>query len=125
MIRGTVRPLAEGAATLRGLRVTGFYDNDAYVKNAERSAASPRDLRTPVGQRQLDYLWATDQTRTVKPRSWMHGYSVWITPKTTKGWEGLLRFDHLSGPGDGHHRRENATHDRRRGLLVPRAVGKH
>ena len=27
---------ADGSPALRGLRVTGFYDHDAYVKNAER-----------------------------------------------------------------------------------------
>ena len=38
MIRGTFRPLP-GSPLLRGLRVTGFYDHDAYVKNAERRRA--------------------------------------------------------------------------------------
>src|SRR4026208_430370 len=36
MIRATVRPMPMHAV-LRGLRLTGFYDNDAYVKNAERT----------------------------------------------------------------------------------------
>ena len=35
-IRGTVRPLPMHPV-LRGLRVTGFYDHDAYVKNADRN----------------------------------------------------------------------------------------
>jgi len=37
-IRGTVRP-APGQAVLRGLRVTGFWDHDAYVKSADRQRA--------------------------------------------------------------------------------------
>ena len=36
MIRGTVRPLPMAPPALRGLRVTGFYDRDAYVQDAER-----------------------------------------------------------------------------------------
>ena len=24
-----------------------------------------------------------------------NGWSAWVTPRTTKGWEGLLRYDHL------------------------------
>ena len=43
----------------------------------------------------FDYLWASDQTRTVNPKLDSNGFSMWVTPKTTKGWEGLLRFDHL------------------------------
>ena len=35
MVRGTVRPLPMHPV-LRGLRLTGFYNHDAYVKNAER-----------------------------------------------------------------------------------------
>src|SRR5207244_1922134 len=35
-IRGTVRPFARNAPALRGLRFTGFYVADDYVKGAER-----------------------------------------------------------------------------------------
>src|SRR5580765_6100730 len=38
-IRGTLRPFAQGAPVLRGLRVTGFYVADDYVKGAERKRA--------------------------------------------------------------------------------------
>ena len=38
-VRGTVRPLAEAAPLLRGLRVTGFYFADHYMKDAERTRA--------------------------------------------------------------------------------------
>ncbi len=43
----------------------------------------------------FDYLWAEDQPRATSPKLDSNGYSVWVTPRTTKGWEGLLRFDHL------------------------------
>jgi hypothetical protein len=97
MLRGTVRPLPMHA-TLRGLRVTGFYDHDAYVKEAERRRAI---LGLTYEHRWFNtgwnYLSTTDQTRVVNPKLDGHGFSAWVTPKTPKGygWEGLLRFDHL------------------------------
>ena len=96
MIRGTVRPLPMGPPAIRGLRVTGFYDADAYVKNAERKrgifALTFEHLYVNAA---FDYLWASDQTRAINPKLDSNGFSAWVTPKTTKGWEGLLRFDHL------------------------------
>jgi hypothetical protein len=97
MVRGTVRPLPMNP-TLRGLRVTGFYDNDAYVKNAERSRGiAALTYEHPWLNASWDYLWTSDQTRTINPKLDSHGYSAWVTPKTPKGYgfEGLLRFDHL------------------------------
>jgi hypothetical protein len=97
MVRGTVRPLPTHAA-LRGLRVTGFYDHDAYVRDAERRrAVFALTSEHPWANAGFDYLNATDQSRIVNPELDSHGFSVWVTPKTPKGygWEGLLRFDHL------------------------------
>ena len=37
MIRATVRPFAEMAPVLRGVRATIFYDGDNYIRNAERT----------------------------------------------------------------------------------------
>ncbi|HEY7498145.1 MAG TPA: hypothetical protein VH740_06520 [Vicinamibacterales bacterium] len=96
MIRATVRPLPMGAPAMRGLRVTGFYDADAYVRDAERrrgiAAVTFEHAKVNAS---FDYLWASDQTRVVNPTLDSDGFSFWVTPKTTKGWEGLLRFDHL------------------------------
>jgi hypothetical protein len=95
-VRGTVRPMPSHAA-LRGLRITGFYDKDAYVKNADRTRAIVGvTFEHPHVHAAFDYLAARDQsapaTRTpVEARGW----SAWITPRTAKGWEGLLRFDSL------------------------------
>jgi hypothetical protein len=97
MVRGTVRPLPANA-TLRGLRVTGFYDHDAYVKDAERRRGLVAvTYEHPWLNASWNYLSASDQTRTINPKLDSHGYSAWITPKTPKGYgfEGLLRFDHL------------------------------
>jgi hypothetical protein len=100
MIRGTVRPFRMHPV-LRGLRLTGFYDKDAYVKNADRT-------RGIVGltfehkflNASFDYLAATDQTSATKPPPAStavdaHGYSFWVIPKAPNGWEGLFRYDHL------------------------------
>ena len=97
MIRASVRPLPMHA-TLRGLRVTGFYDHDAYVKNAEREREVVNvSYEHPWVNASWNYLWTSDQSRTVNPKLDAHGYSAWVNPKTPKGYgfEGLLRFDHL------------------------------
>jgi hypothetical protein len=95
MIRATGRPLPTHE-WLRGLRVNAFWDKDAYLKNADRE-------RTILGATfehkyvnvAFDYLWATDQTTATKTAVDGRGYSFWVTPRTTIGWEGLVRYDHL------------------------------
>ncbi|MEP7304938.1 MAG: hypothetical protein ABJA98_05430 [Acidobacteriota bacterium] len=95
-IRGTVRPFATGAPILRGLRLTGFYFGDNYIKDAERTRA--------VGQVTFEHKYinagfdaidAKDQSSATKADVEAKGWSVWATPKSTKGWEMLLRYDHL------------------------------
>jgi hypothetical protein len=98
MVRATVRPLP-GDSRLRGLRITGFYDHDAYVKDAERRRAIlGATYEHPYVNVGTNYLATTDQTRASTPRLEGHGYSIWATPKTPAGfgWEGLLRFDHFA-----------------------------
>ena len=95
MIRATLRPLPKSAA-LRGLRLTGFYDNDAYVKNAERSRGIfGLTFEHKYLNASFDYLSATDQTSATKTAVDSHGYSFWVTPRSPKGWEGLFRYDWL------------------------------
>lgn len=97
MVRATVRPLPSHPR-LRGLRLTGFYDLDAYVKDAERRRGIVgATYEHPYVNAGINYLSTTDQTRIVSPKLDGHGYSIWATPKTPAGygWEGLLRFDHL------------------------------
>ena len=95
MIRATLRPLPMSAA-LRGLRLTGFYDNDAYVKNAERSRGIfGLTFEHKYLNASFDYLSATDQTSAAKTAVDSHGYSFWVTPRSPKGWEGLFRYDWL------------------------------
>ena len=93
--RGSFRPFAHGTPMLYGLRVNAFYDHDDYVKNAEKRRAS-----TSVTYEQkyvhaaFDYMAARDQTSVTKTAITAHEWSVWATPITSKGWEGLLRYDH-------------------------------
>jgi hypothetical protein len=99
-IRGTLRPFAEGTPVLRGLRVTGFYVADDYVKGAERTRA--------VGQLTFEHRYlnagfdaidAHDQTSITKANVEAKGWSFWATPKAPQdngsSLELLLRYDHM------------------------------
>jgi hypothetical protein len=96
-LRGTVRPFAQRASVLRGIRVHGFYDADDYVRDGQRRrgdvSATFEHPRLNAG---IEYLTATDRptiaTRAVSGR----GFSVWATPRTKNGWEALLRYDHMT-----------------------------
>jgi hypothetical protein len=96
MIRGTLRPLPK-SESLRGLRINGFYDHDAYVKNADRTRGIfALTYEHKYVNASWEYLTATDQNASAtKTPVDANGYSFWITPRSPKGWEGLLRYDHL------------------------------
>jgi len=95
MIRATLRPM-RSHSVFRGLRLTGFYDHDAYVKNAERSRGIVAvTFEHKYLNASFDYLAATDQTSVTKTPVDAHGFSVWATPRATNGWEGLIRYDEL------------------------------
>jgi hypothetical protein len=94
-IRGTLRP-APGAAVLRGLRVTGFWDHDAYVESADRRRAIVAvTFEHPHLHAGFDYLATTDRTAATRTAIEGRGWSAFVTPRTSQGWEGLVRFDHL------------------------------
>ena len=108
MIRGTFRPLP-ASPYLRGLRLTGFWDHDAYVKDAERKRAL---FAVTYEHKYVNAAWQItdqkDQASATKPLTDGSGWSMWVTPKTTKGFEGLLRFDHLEPNDTINSRRERA-----------------
>jgi hypothetical protein len=100
MTRGTLRPFPH-RGVLHGLRVNAFYDHDAYARDAERrrtSASVTFEHRYVTAA--YDTLHATDQpttsTAAVRGRAW----SAWVIPKTTHGWEGLLRVDRITPNAD-------------------------
>ena len=95
MVRATARPLPK-QAVLKGLRASVFYDDDSYMKNAERkrfiSQVTFEHARVNAG---VEYLYAKDQISVSKPEVTGKGYSVWATPKLMYGFEALLRYDHI------------------------------
>jgi hypothetical protein len=94
-IRGTLRP-APSHAVMRGLRVTGFYDKDAYVRNADRTRAIVGvTFEHPHVNAGFNYLAAKDQTSSTVTATEGRAWSAFVTPILAKGWEGLLRFDQL------------------------------
>jgi len=108
-VRGTLRPIPM-SAVLRGLRITAFYDTDHYVKDGERR----RLVVAPTFEHKylnaaFQYVDTEDQVSATGVKVDGQGWSVWATPRTTKGFEGLIRFDHLE-PDD--------TTDRKRDRLI-------
>jgi hypothetical protein len=108
-VRGTIRPVP-GHAALRGLRLTGFFDKDAYVKNAERQRAivgvTFEHQHLNAG---FNYLATKDQTTATRAGIDGRGWSAFVTPIVAKGWEGLLRFDHLKPSKNLDAQKKNRT----------------
>ncbi|MEO8137693.1 MAG: porin [Betaproteobacteria bacterium] len=101
MIRGTVRPFAKSSmVVLRGLRATGFYDADHYLRDGDRTRGiAALNFEHQYVNAGFEYLSASDRTSVTRAGVDSQGYSLWATPKSAKGWEGLLRYDHLT-PND-------------------------
>jgi hypothetical protein len=96
-IRATVRPFAAGAPLLRGLRVTGFYFGDHYIKDSERTrAVFQTTYESPYLNAGFDYINAHDQPAIARPDVPASGWSFWFTPRTKIGWEALIRYDHMT-----------------------------
>jgi hypothetical protein len=100
MVRGSLRPLP-AHRVLHGLRVTGFYDRDAYVKDADRRRAiGAVTVEHAYLNASFDYMAATDRTSAAKRPVDARGFSLWATPRMRNGWEGLLRYDRLEPDTD-------------------------
>ena len=95
-VRGTLRPFP-AASVLRGLRVHGFYDADRYVRDADRTrlvgSATFEHQYLTTG---VEYLKAHDRTSITRPNIEGSGYSVWVIPRSTRGFELLLRYDRMT-----------------------------
>ena len=97
MVRGTVRPFAKGSAVLRGLRASVFYDADHFVKNAERQRfIASASFEQRYVNASAEYLDTHDRSLATKAAVPGQGYSIWVTPKSSIGLEGLLRLDHFT-----------------------------
>lgn len=104
-LRVSVRPLPKHPL-LKGWRVTGFVNDDHYVGSAPRrrlAAQTTFEHAHVVAGAEL--LRATDQTSRIAAEIDANGYSLWVTPRFTGGWEALLRYDRL--------RRDNLPTQRR------------
>ena len=81
-MRGSVRPFATMAPVLRGLRITGFYFGDNYIKDSERERAV---FETSFEHKYLNaaytYIDAHDQTAIAARDVEANGWSFWATPK--------------------------------------------
>ncbi len=96
MVRGTLRP-APRVPILKGLRLTGFYDGDSYVRGAKKERTiGMMTFETPYGNAGFEYLWAKDQNASAsRPVVEAEGYSIWVTPQHPCGFGALLRYDYL------------------------------
>jgi hypothetical protein len=109
-IRGTLRPFATGSPVLRGIRVTGFYDGDHYVKNDEKTRAIfEATFEHKYVNAGYDYLHAHDKINAASPDVKSGGYSFWFTPKSTMGVEGLFRYDHYTPDSSFDNRTRHRT----------------
>jgi len=99
MIRATGRPFARKAPVLRGLRAHVFHIHDNYVEDGERTrTVGAVTYEHPFVVAAFEYLDAHDQRSALPGNDTVkgNGYSVWVTPRTKQGWEGLIRYDHLT-----------------------------
>lgn len=105
-VRATIRP-APAVPVLRGLRVTGFYDADHYVRDAKRQrAVGFLSFEHPYVNVGVDYLKAKDQTTLAVREIESEGWSAWVTPRTPIGIEGLFRYDELKPDKEQDDRRK-------------------
>jgi len=100
-IRGTLRPLPM-SPVLRGWRVTGFYDGDNYIANGPKHrAVFDTTFEHQYVNLGFDYLDTHDQTSgnpappPIVSNVHGQGWSFWVTPKFGKGFEALVRYDHM------------------------------
>ncbi len=99
-LRATLRPLPT-AGVLKGLRLTAFYDADNYFRgDARRRFIYAAVFEHKYVNAGFEHLDATDQGTAAALKVNAQGYSVWATPRFPKGWEALLRYDHLKPDKD-------------------------
>lgn len=99
MGRVTLRPFATMAPIARGLRVTGFYDNDNYAGSDERKRAIGQvTFEHNYVNTGFEFVDARDQASQAVASVHGKGWTVWATPKAPmangSSVEALLRYDH-------------------------------
>ncbi|HJT17509.1 MAG TPA: hypothetical protein VJ853_08985 [Thermoanaerobaculia bacterium] len=92
-IRASLRPMPLGGIW-KGLRLTAFIDDDHYVSSAKRTRLVGQvTFESSHFNAGLDAIDAKDQTSVSKSDVEGKGWSVWLNPRLTNGWEALLRHD--------------------------------
>lgn len=94
-IRASVRPFPLGGPYLKGLRVTGFVDEDHVVASAPRRRFDGQvTYEHPWVNAGLDVVRAKDQANSKAAEIDGKGWGLWVTPRFgTTGFEALLRHD--------------------------------
>jgi hypothetical protein len=106
-IRASVRPIPK-KETLKGLRLHFFFNADHPVKDAERQRfVFTTTFENPKVNLGFDYIDAKDSASAHLPVVEGKGWSVWVTPRTRFGLEGIFRHDDLKPNTaiDGHKTR--------------------
>jgi hypothetical protein len=98
--RASFRPFP-GNAVIKGLRLAGFVDLDRYATSADRERyVAALTFEHPRLRAGVEHLWATDEATSASPSVHGRGYSVWATPISRFGLEGLVRYDSLRPDAD-------------------------
>lgn len=91
--RLSLRPLPKDKV-LKGLRLTGFFDSDHYIKDDTRQrlfASLTFENKNINGG--LDYATDKDKQTATAAQVQSNGYSLWVNPRTNIGIEGFFRYD--------------------------------
>ena len=108
-MRGTLRPFPK-QNSLKGLSVTGFYDGDHYLKNGDKQRAiAEATFEHQFIHAGFTYLTRTDRTSAASDAVTGSGWSLFVTPRTTMGWEGLFRYDRFTPDTQLHTQRRTHT----------------
>jgi hypothetical protein len=93
-VRGTLRP-APMVPILKGLRLTGFYDSDHYLRDAKKERLiGLLTFEHPYINFGFQYNKNKDQVASGGTIVDSEGYSVWATPRLPScGLEALIRWD--------------------------------
>ena len=104
-VRGSLRPFP-ARPILRGLRASGFANIDHYVKDAaRRRLVGNLTFEHPYVHAGFEYLDTADQTSVTAREVRGSGYSVWFTPRSPMGLEGLFRYDRFTPDEEADARR--------------------